>query len=146
MHITDTPYSMQSRALTISVNDVYLFSKIMKQISKPEQKIIAQQERLKQAILKSKRSLRSADEEFEAAFKILQKHPKRVTIFGSARLSPKSKYYQLARKVAGDLSGLGYAIMSGGGGGIMEAGDRGAFEAEDVAIVARAESVSSPSS
>ncbi len=125
---------MQSRALTISVNDVYLFSKIMKQISKPEQKIIAQQERLKQAILKSKRSLRSADEEFEAAFKILQKHPKRVTIFGSARLSPKSKYYQLARKVAGDLSGLGYAIMSGGGGGIMEAGDRGAFEAEDVAI------------
>lgn len=88
----------------------------------------------RRAIARSTRELRTADEEFEAAFKILAKYPKRVTFFGSARLSPHSPYYRLARNISAALAGDGYAIMSGGGGGIMEAGDRGAFEEDDVAI------------
>lgn len=85
-------------------------------------------------IAKSTRALRTSDEEFEAAFKILRKHPKRVTFFGSARTEPGEKYYDLAREMAAAISAEDFAIMSGGGGGIMEASDRGAYEADDVAI------------
>ncbi len=88
----------------------------------------------RRAIARSTRELRTADEEFDAAFKILAKYPNRITFFGSARLSPHSPYYQLARQLAATLADDGYAIMSGGGGGIMEAGDRGAYEEDDVAI------------
>ncbi|MFZ1483622.1 MAG: LOG family protein, partial [Candidatus Saccharimonadales bacterium] len=88
----------------------------------------------KKAIALSTRKLRSSDEEFEAAFKILKKYPKRVTFFGSARLSPHFKSYQWAHDLAGDLAHDGYAILSGGGGGIMEASNRGAFDEELVSI------------
>lgn len=83
---------------------------------------------------KATRDLKTADEEFDAAFAILKKYPKRVTFFGSARLLPTSTYYQKARDLAGILADDGYAIMSGGGGGIMEASDRGAYENDDAAI------------
>ena len=103
-------------------------------VSKPAQKVINHQEELKKAIAKSTRELKTADEEFDAAFRVLEKYPKRITFFGSARLSPHTKDYQVARRLAAELGKDGYAIMSGGGGGIMEAGDRGAFEADDIAI------------
>ena len=89
-------------------------------------KLTAAQQR---QIEKSTKNLRSSEEEFEAAFKILKKYPKRVTFFGSARLSPHYKSYQWARDLAADLSDDGFAILTGGGGGIMEAGNRGAMEA-----------------
>ncbi len=88
----------------------------------------------KEMIAESTRELRTADEEFEAAFKILNKYPKRVTIFGSARTTPRFKSYRQARELAGLLSHEGYAIISGGGGGIMEAGNRGAFDEQEVSI------------
>lgn len=100
----------------------------------PGKHIYGLSEPRRKAIAKSTRELRTADEEFEAAFKILHKYPERITFFGSARLSPHSRYYQLARHLAASLADDGYAILSGGGGGIMEAGDRGAFEEDDVAI------------
>lgn len=103
-------------------------------ISHTSQKVIDQQVRLKKLIAKEARDLKTADEEFEAAFKVLRKYPNRITFFGSARLSQRTKYYKVARKLAKELSDDGYAIMSGGGGGIMEASDRGAFEDDDVAI------------
>jgi len=88
----------------------------------------------KAAIAKSTRELRTSDEEFEAAFKKLQKYPKRVTFFGSARLTDHSKYYHMARNLAGQLADDGFAIISGGGKGIMEASNRGAFDGEDVSV------------
>lgn len=91
-------------------------------------------EEQKKAIAKSTRELRSCEEEFEAAFKILKKYPKRITFFGSARLSPRFKSYQWAADLAGDLAHDGFAILSGGGGGIMEASNRGAFDEELVSI------------
>ena len=106
----------------------------MVKVSHTAQKVIDQQLQLKKAIAKSTRELKTADEEFEAAFKVLRKYPNRITFFGSARLSQRTKYYHVARKLAKELSDDGYAIMSGGGGGIMEASDRGAFEDDDVAI------------
>lgn len=55
------------------------------------------------------------------------KHP--VTVFGSARVSPRNEYYGAARTLARRLGRLGYTIITGGGGGILEAANRGAFEA-----------------
>lgn len=88
----------------------------------------------KREIAHSTANLRSSEEEFEAAFKILKKYPKRVTFFGSARLSPHYKSYQWARRLAADLSDDGFAILTGGGGGIMEASNRGALDDRHVSI------------
>ncbi|HSD15302.1 MAG TPA: TIGR00730 family Rossman fold protein [Flavobacterium sp.] len=49
-----------------------------------------------------------------------------VTIFGSARTQPDTKYYILAEKIAYKISQAGYGVITGGGPGIMEAGNKGA--------------------
>lgn len=49
-----------------------------------------------------------------------------VSIFGSARMKPNDKYYELAVKVANKIVDQGYGIITGGGPGIMEAGNKGA--------------------
>jgi hypothetical protein len=49
-----------------------------------------------------------------------------VSIFGSARTSPRSPYYKAARRTAMLLAKAGYSIITGGGPGIMEAANRGA--------------------
>ncbi len=49
-----------------------------------------------------------------------------VSIFGSARLKPSTRYYQLAVEVAEQISRKNFAIITGGGPGIMEAANKGA--------------------
>lgn len=49
-----------------------------------------------------------------------------VSIFGSARLKPEDKYYEVATEIAGKITQLGFGIITGGGPGIMEAGNKGA--------------------
>lgn len=49
-----------------------------------------------------------------------------VSIFGSARLQPEDKYYQMAVEIAKKITHLGFGIITGGGPGIMEAGNKGA--------------------
>jgi len=51
-----------------------------------------------------------------------------VTLFGSARTSPKDPHYQAARAVARMLAQHGLTIITGGGPGIMEAANLGAQE------------------
>lgn len=70
-----------------------------------------------------------SDDEFVEAFKVLNKYPKRVTFFGSARdTETGTPYREAAYNVAFGLAKQGYAILSGGGGGIMAASNRGAYD------------------
>jgi uncharacterized protein (TIGR00730 family) len=57
-----------------------------------------------------------------------------ITVFGSARFSESNPYYQQARELAGEISRLGFTIITGGGPGIMEAANRGAKEAGGMSI------------
>jgi uncharacterized protein (TIGR00730 family) len=66
--------------------------------------------------------------EFIRGFRALHFVGPCVTIFGSARFGEDSPYYQLTRKLSGEIAKLGYTIMTGGGPGIMEAANRGARE------------------
>lgn len=54
------------------------------------------------------------------------RHVRKVTIFGSARLSPESPEYCIAVEFAQRVTQLGFMVMTGGGGGIMQAGNEGA--------------------
>lgn len=57
-----------------------------------------------------------------------------ISIFGSARLKPDSKYYLMADEVAHKLSAQGYGIITGGGPGIMEAANKGAQKGEGASV------------
>lgn len=57
-----------------------------------------------------------------------------VSIFGSARLKPESKYYEMAVEIAEKITKIGFGVITGGGPGIMEAGNKGAFNAEGKSI------------
>lgn len=72
--------------------------------------------------------------EFVEGFEVLSKVGPAVSIFGSTRLGPKTKYYKLATDTARLLAKNGYAIITGGGPGIMEAANKGAKMAKGKSI------------
>lgn len=51
----------------------------------------------------------------------------RVTIFGSARIQPRTFAYEQVRQLAAELGKMGCDIMTGGGPGLMQAANEGAF-------------------
>ncbi|BDD07710.1 cytokinin riboside 5'-monophosphate phosphoribohydrolase [Fulvitalea axinellae] len=64
--------------------------------------------------------------EFVEGFEKLAKIGPCVSIFGSARTDPESKYYKMAEEIGAKLVQNGYGVITGGGPGIMEAGNKGA--------------------
>ena len=64
--------------------------------------------------------------EFVEGFDTMAKIGPCVSIFGSARTTEDSTYYQLAEKIAFQLTQHGYGVITGGGPGIMEAANKGA--------------------
>jgi hypothetical protein len=64
--------------------------------------------------------------EFVEGFDKLNKIGPCVSIFGSARTKPESRYYELAVDIAAKLVNSGYGVITGGGPGIMEAANKGA--------------------
>ncbi|KOF53711.1 MULTISPECIES: TIGR00730 family Rossman fold protein [unclassified Achromobacter] len=57
-----------------------------------------------------------------------------VSIFGSARVSRNSPYYETTVAISSALADAGFAVIAGGGPGIMEAANKGAFEAGGTSI------------
>lgn len=66
--------------------------------------------------------------EFVEGFSVMSKHENLVSVFGSARAKPGSKYYEMAVLVSKELVKRGFNVLTGGGPGIMEAGNKGAKE------------------
>ena len=79
------------------------------------------------------------DSELRAGFEFLRQYPRSVSIFGSARTTPKSPHYEQAEKLGNRIvSELGYTVITGGGPGIMEAANKGAHHAEKGKLVGHA--------
>jgi hypothetical protein len=57
-----------------------------------------------------------------------------VSIFGSARTKPDTKYYKLAENIAKKIVEAGFGVITGGGPGIMEAGNKGAHLAGGTSV------------
>jgi uncharacterized protein (TIGR00730 family) len=53
-------------------------------------------------------------------------HVRKITIFGSARMTPETREYRLAVNFAKQITDLGFMVLTGAGGGIMQAGNEGA--------------------
>jgi hypothetical protein len=67
--------------------------------------------------------------EFVEGFDTLADIEPTVTIYGSARLKPDTKWYAQTEEIAYRLGKAGFNIMTGGGPGVMEAANMGARRA-----------------
>jgi uncharacterized protein (TIGR00730 family) len=72
--------------------------------------------------------------EFVDSFEILSQLGPGVTVFGSARMSPKDHYYKATVELAKGLAKHNLAIITGGGPGIMEAANKGASLAKGKSV------------
>jgi hypothetical protein len=72
--------------------------------------------------------------ELVEGFETLHELGPAVTVFGSSRLKPETKYYEKAVKLGKRLSSDGFAVITGGGPGIMEGANKGAKEGESKSV------------
>ncbi|CAL9535574.1 hypothetical protein SUDANB121_04148 [Nocardiopsis dassonvillei] len=72
--------------------------------------------------------------EFVEGFGLLSELPSAVSVFGSARIKPGTRYYDLGVRVGAKLAEAGYATITGGGPGMMEAANKGAKEAGGLSV------------
>ncbi|MCT4579979.1 MAG: TIGR00730 family Rossman fold protein [Flavobacteriales bacterium] len=72
--------------------------------------------------------------EFVEGYERLGKIGPCVSIFGSARTKPGTRYYELAEEIAYQLTLNDYGVITGGGPGIMEAGNKGAKKGKGISV------------
>src|SRR5690606_5628397 len=72
--------------------------------------------------------------EFVEGYEILARIGPSVSVFGSARTPPGTRYYEMGEAVGRALVEHGYGVITGGGPGIMEAANRGAQAAGGVSV------------
>jgi uncharacterized protein (TIGR00730 family) len=72
--------------------------------------------------------------EFVEGYERLGKIGPCVSIFGSARTKPGTRYYELAEDIAYQLTLNDYGVITGGGPGIMEAGNKGAKKGKGISV------------
>jgi uncharacterized protein (TIGR00730 family) len=72
--------------------------------------------------------------EFAEGFRLMDGRGPCVTVFGSARIRPGTRLYELGRMVGRELARAGFTVVTGGGPGLMEAANRGALEAGGTSI------------
>ncbi|MBW4574617.1 MAG: LOG family protein [Aphanothece sp. CMT-3BRIN-NPC111] len=67
-------------------------------------------------------------QDMEQGFKVFYPYRsvRKVTIFGSARVTPDTPEYHIALEFARYVTKQGFMVMTGAGGGIMQAGNEGA--------------------
>lgn len=63
--------------------------------------------------------------EFVEGFSLMAQQQRLVSVFGSARAKPGSRYYLMAEQVASELVKRGFNVLTGGGPGVMEAANKG---------------------
>jgi uncharacterized protein (TIGR00730 family) len=72
--------------------------------------------------------------EFVEGFDSLAELGPAISIFGSARVSPRNPYYKAAEDLGGKLARRGITVITGGGPGVMAAANKGAAEAGGVSV------------
>src|SRR6476661_3352491 len=72
--------------------------------------------------------------EFQIATDRLRGIRPAVSMFGSARIKPAHKYYDVTRTIAQKLSDAGFAVIAGGGPGLRQAANEGAYAGRSPAI------------
>ena len=72
--------------------------------------------------------------EFVTGYERLSEIGPCVSVFGSARIQPDSKYYNLATEIAERIVEMGFGVITGGGPGIMEAANKGAAQGEGASV------------
>jgi len=72
--------------------------------------------------------------EFVEGFGLLAELPRAVSVFGSARTSRGSEYYDVGVQLGAALADAGYAVITGGGPGAMEAANKGACDAGGMSV------------
>lgn len=88
---------------------------------------------------RDERFLQLVETELFLGFEFVRKHPKMVTIFGSARDSATAPYYEQVRELARRIvSETGMSVATGGGPGVMQAANHGAYEADPKKSIAMA--------
>src|SRR5210317_1771896 len=72
--------------------------------------------------------------EFVEGYDTLSKIGPCVSVFGSARTKPGTKYYEMATEIGQKLASVGLGVITGGGPGIMEAGNLGAHKEKGASV------------
>jgi uncharacterized protein (TIGR00730 family) len=72
--------------------------------------------------------------EIERGFDALRDVDDGVSVFGSARIAPGHRWYELCRETGACLAKHGFSVITGGGPGLMEAANRGAAEAGGLSV------------
>ncbi len=72
--------------------------------------------------------------EIDAGFDALRDIDDGVSVFGSARIAPGHRWYELCRETGACLAKHGFTVITGGGPGLMEAANRGAAEAGGLSV------------
>ncbi|MFT5512882.1 MAG: hypothetical protein ACI8SE_001281 [Bacteroidia bacterium] len=72
--------------------------------------------------------------EFVEGYDTLAKIGPCVSVFGSARTKPGTKYYEMASDIGQKLASVGLGVITGGGPGIMEAGNKGAHQEKGASV------------
>lgn len=72
--------------------------------------------------------------EFVEGYEQLSAAQPSISVFGSARVTPDERDYQLAEDICRQLSDGGFSIVTGGGPGVMEAGNKGAQSGQSLSI------------
>jgi uncharacterized protein (TIGR00730 family) len=80
--------------------------------------------------------LTAALQDMERGFRVFYpyRHTRKISIFGSARLSPEQPEYAMAQTFAQKIAQRGFMVITGAGPGIMEAGNAGAGQEQSFGL------------